>query len=216
MRDQRSIGIILRIYPFTETSLILHWLTADYGRVATIAKGARRPKSPFRGKLDLFFKADITWLRSRSSDLHTLSEISVLENREALRHDLVYLEQAAYCAALLEQTTETDTPLPEMFSLLDSFLNFVPQQAPQPQSVFAFEVKLLDELGLAPDLSRKPLSPGAEQILQKLAKSDWPTIGRLRLSETQSTELRQFLHGFLIYHLGKIPEGHNKALGQGS
>lgn len=216
MRDQRSIGIILRIYPFTETSLILHWLTADYGRVSTIAKGARRTKSPFRGKLDLFFKADITWRCSRSSDLHTLSEINVLENREGLRHELVYLEQAAYCAALLEQTTETDTPLPEMFSLLDSFLNFLPQQPPQAQSVFAFELKLLDELGLSPDLSKKPVSAGAEQILQKLASSDWPTIGRLRLSSAQNTELRQFLHGFLIYHLGKVPEGRNKALGQGS
>jgi DNA repair protein RecO (recombination protein O) len=216
MRDQRSIGIILRLYPFSDTSLIIHWLTAGDGRIATIAKGARRPKSPFRGKLDLFFKADITWFRSRSSDLHILREIGVLENREALRRDLVYLEQAAYCAALLEQTTETDTPLPEVFSLLDSFLNSLPQQPPQAQIVFAFELKLLDELGLMPDLSKKPLTPGAEQILQKLCTSDWPAIARLRLSAPQTTELRQFLHGFLLYHLGKIPEARNKALGQGS
>src|SRR5512146_636153 len=118
---ESSPGLVLRTRPLTETSLIVHWLTPGLGRLATIAKGARRPKSPFRGKLDLYFKADITWLRSRSSDLHTLGEVSVMENREALRHNLVYLEQAAYCAALLEQTTETDTPLPEMFTLMDSF-----------------------------------------------------------------------------------------------
>jgi hypothetical protein len=99
---------------------------------------------------------------------------------------------------------------------LDGVLNFLPQQAPQPQTVFAFELKLLDELGLTPDLSKKPLSPGAEQILQKLAALDWGTIGRLRLSAAQMTELKQFLHGFIVYHLGKIPEVRNKALGQGS
>jgi DNA repair protein RecO (recombination protein O) len=215
MRDQRSIGIVLRVFPFSDTSLITHWLTAEHGRISTIAKGARRPKSPFRGKLDLFFKADITWLRSRGSDLHTLSEINVLENRDALRRDLLCLQQAAYCAALVEQTTETDTPLPEYFSLLDQFLNCLPQQTPQPHAIFAFELKLLGELGLTPELSNKPLSPGAEQILQKLTASDWPAVHRFRLSAAQTVELTQFLHGFMIYHLGKVPEGRHNALGQG-
>ena len=46
---ERATGIVLRTYPLTETSLIIHWLTAELGRLATVAKGARRPKSPFRG-----------------------------------------------------------------------------------------------------------------------------------------------------------------------
>ena len=54
--DETAHGIILRTRPLTETSLIVHWLTADHGRLSTVAKGAKRPKSPFRGKLDLFFE----------------------------------------------------------------------------------------------------------------------------------------------------------------
>ena len=51
---ESATGLILRIRPLTETSLIVHWLTPEFGRVATVAKGARRPKSPFAGKLDIF------------------------------------------------------------------------------------------------------------------------------------------------------------------
>ena len=36
--DERSIGVILRVRPLTETSLIVHWLTPDLGRVATVAR----------------------------------------------------------------------------------------------------------------------------------------------------------------------------------
>src|SRR6185312_16938283 len=74
LMDERATGIILRTRLLTDTSLIVHWLTPDCGRIATAAKGARRPKSPFRGKLDLFFEADFSFARSRRSELHILRE----------------------------------------------------------------------------------------------------------------------------------------------
>jgi DNA repair protein RecO (recombination protein O) len=65
--SERTIGLILRTRPFTETSLIVQWLTADFGRLSTIAKGARRTKSPFAGKLDLYYLAEFSFVRSRRS-----------------------------------------------------------------------------------------------------------------------------------------------------
>ena len=61
------------------------WLTPAEGRLATVAKGARRHKSPFLGKLDLFYQAEFSFARSRRSGLHTLREVRLLETREALR-----------------------------------------------------------------------------------------------------------------------------------
>ncbi|HSU54228.1 MAG TPA: DNA repair protein RecO, partial [Candidatus Dormibacteraeota bacterium] len=98
---ESAAGLVLRTRPLTESSIIVHWLTADLGRLATVAKGAHRPKSPFRGKLDLFYEADFTFARSRRSELHTLREMSLRDTHTALREDLVYLRQASYAAALL-------------------------------------------------------------------------------------------------------------------
>ncbi len=210
---ETATGVVLRTRLLTETSLIIHWLTPALGRLATVAKGARRPKSPFRGKLDLFYLADFSFSRSRRSDLHTLCEVSLREIHRALRQELTYLRQASYCAALIEQATETETPLPAIFALMAGLLQHLPAHPPQPQTIFAFEFKLLTELGLKPDQQKTNLSPGTNQLLKALTAMDWPVLSHLKLSEAQIAELRQFLHGFLIYHLGRIPKGRDTALG---
>jgi DNA repair protein RecO (recombination protein O) len=204
---ESATGLILRTRPLTETSLIVSWLTPDCGRIATVAKGAHRPKSPFRGKLDLFYLADFSFQRSRRSELHTLSEIVLRETHSALRKELSLLQQASYCAALIEQSTETGTPLPAVYELMRNLLHHLPHRSPQPQTIFAFELKLLNDLGLKPDLAKSKLTPGARRITNALLQSDWPALTRLKLSEAQTIELRQFLHGFLIFHLGRIPKG---------
>jgi DNA repair protein RecO (recombination protein O) len=209
---ETATGLVLRTRPLTETSLIVHWLTPALGRLATVAKGARRPKSPFRGKLDLFYLADFSFSRSRRSDLHTLSEVCLRETHCALRQNLAGLRQASYGAELVEQTTESETPLPEIFELMRAFLEALQRPPVQPRTVLAFELKLLDLLGLAPDLEDSRLSAGAAEIVKALANQDWESISRLKATAGQAAEARRFLHGFLLFHLGKVPPSREGAL----
>jgi DNA repair protein RecO (recombination protein O) len=210
--DEHTTGIILRTRLLTETSLIVQWLTPDLGRIATVAKGARRPKSTFRGKLDLFYEADFSFGRSRKSELHNLREIVLQETHAELRKNLGWLQQASYFAALVEQTTETETPLPKVFSLVHECIEALTRTAPSPRTVFAFELKLLEELGLMPDLSAVSIGAGARKVAEALKRSEWNVIARVKLSELQTRELRQFLHGFMIYHLERIPPSRTAAL----
>jgi DNA repair protein RecO (recombination protein O) len=204
--DERSTGIVLRTRLLTESSLIVNWLTPELGRIAMVAKGARRTKSPLRGKIDLFYTAEFTFTRSRRSDLHNLREVNLLKSREALRRELAYLNQGAYCARLIEQTTESETPLPEIYELFATFLDALSAAPPSPMTVLAFEIKLLAELGLSPQEGKTARS--AERLLTP----GWKEVRQLAMSETELRELRQFLHGFLIYHLGKIPPNRAAAL----
>ena len=210
---ENASGLVLRVRPLTETSLIVQWLTPQLGRLATVAKGARRPKSPFRGKLDLFYLADFSFSRSRRSDLHTLREVNLLETHNALREDLGRLRQASYGGSLIEQTTETETPMPELHALMTGFLKHLVRREPHPQNIFSLELKLLGLLGLEPDLEKSQLKPGTRQLVKLLRADDWDATARLKLSDAQISELRQFLHGFLIYHLDRIPRGRAAALG---
>ena len=212
MKVETASGLILRTRLLTETSLIVHWLTPELGRVATVAKGARRAKSPFAGKLDLFYVADFSFSRSRSSDLHNLREVKLHETHGAIRKDIVKLQQAAYAANFLEQATETETPLPQIFEMVRGFLKSLCGQKPSPQNIFAIELKLLHELGLAPNLETARLTLGAKKIVAALLKSGWKNNSRLHLSRAQDAELREWLHGFLIFHLGRLPRGRAAAL----
>ena len=212
--DERSHGLILRTRLLTETSLIVDWLTPELGRVATVAKGARRPKSPFRGKLDLFYEADFSFARSRRSELHNLREVVLIETHARLRQNLGWIQQASYCTAFIEQTTERETPLPEVHGLLTSVLAHLAECPPNSRTLFAFELKMLELLGQQPDLTKSHLAPGTREIARALSATDWEKIRLLKLSEDQVTQLGTFLHGFLIYHLGKLPRGRTAALGR--
>ena len=210
--DERTHGIVLRTRPLTESSLIVHWLTPDFGRIATAAKGARRPKSPFRGKLDLFYRCEFTFARSRRSDLHALREVLIKDMHPSLRRELGWLDQAAYATELIELTTETESPLPELFELYAGFLRHLPTEPPRPRSVFAFEMKLLAELGQFPDLASSNLTSGARQLLSDLTELDWPKLASLKPSTTHIREAQRFLQDFLIFHLGRTPKTRNAAV----
>ena len=212
MSSETATGLILRTRPLTETSLIVRWLTSGAGIVTTVAKGARRPKSPFRGQLDLFYIADFSFVRSRRADLHTLSEVKLIATHAGLRRELEDLEQASYCAKLVEQATEAETPLPGLFERFTAMLDQMPFQPAQPQTVFAFEMKLLADLGLQPDLDQTRLSPVGRELLKSLLELDWPKIASFSLTGAQTAELRQFLNGFLIYNLDRIPKGRAQAI----
>ena len=204
---ESAIGIILRTRPLTETSLIVNWLTAEHGRISTVAKGARRPKSTYAGKLDLFYEAEFSFTRSKRSELHTLRELSLKQTHSPLRLEMGWLQQASYATALIEQTTERDTPLPTIHTLLQGLLAYLPMHPAQPRTVYAFELKLLNELGLHPESEGARLSALTRATIEVLTGADWNDLARMTATAAQARELRQFLHEFLVFHLGRIPKG---------
>src|SRR5207248_9872141 len=80
-------GILLRKRKLSDTSLIVSWCTDSLGIIQTVARGARPPKSPFRGQLDLFFEAELSIAKSRNSKLHTLREVALLGTFDGIRTD---------------------------------------------------------------------------------------------------------------------------------
>lgn len=212
VNEFRTSGIILRTRRLTESSLIVHWLTVDYGRLATVAKGALRPKSAFRGKLDLFHEAELTLIRSRRSDLHTLKEISLRTTHSGLRRDLLALQQASYAAALIEQITETDAPTPELHELLSGLVAALAQTGANDAHTLAFEVKLLASQGLDPnaDLGRAPLP--VQNIIQQLAAGG--DVAAL-LSAAQLRPAIGHLGRLLAYHFDRVPALRAQAFSSG-
>jgi DNA repair protein RecO (recombination protein O) len=210
---ERATGLILRTRRLTETSLIVHWLTPDLGRLATVAKGALRPKSPFRGKLDLFFEADLSFARSRRSDLHTLREVGLRQTHPLLRRDLARLRAAAYAARWIELATETETPLPEVFALMRNLLELLDTKPAAASVVFAFELALLTISGFRPATDQTSLSLGTRKALTRLAAADWAQLDRLKLSEAQVRELERFLRQCLLEAWRTLPPGRTEALG---
>jgi DNA repair protein RecO (recombination protein O) len=141
-------AIVIRLTRLTETSLIVHWCTESLGLVKTVAKGARRPKSPFSGQLDLFFSGEISITRARHSELHTLREVAIRQWREGLRKNYTSTLLAAYCCQLLEAAVEPEHPVPELYDLLKRALDHVDTTVPSVRALRHFETELARLLGV--------------------------------------------------------------------
>jgi len=145
----KTVGTIIRRTALTETSLIVHWCCEEHGIVKTVAKGARRPKSPFAGKLDLFHRCEAEIHRARSGDLHILREVALLSPRLGLRRSYVQTLAASYFVKLVERVSEPETPLPEISALLEKALDYLDEVEVSWRVVERFEARLASVLGVA-------------------------------------------------------------------
>jgi DNA repair protein RecO (recombination protein O) len=143
-----TAAILLRRTKLSDTSYIITWFTEEHGKLKTVAKGARRPKSAFAGKLDLFFESEIAFARSRKSELHTLREAVLINPREGLRTEYRRVQLAAYFIELIELVTEPDHPAPELYDLLKRGLDHLDANPPTKKALLHFESELTRLLGI--------------------------------------------------------------------
>ncbi len=120
-----------------------------------MAKGARRPKTPFAGKLDLFFETEIQIARSRKSTLHTLTEVVIRNPFAGIRQNYLRTQTAAYFVELIELCTERDHHEPELFSLLRRAFSYLDANDPTLRAVSHFETELARIAGVHDTRQRK-------------------------------------------------------------
>lgn len=74
MPAEKTLAIVLRVVEFSETSCIATLFTRDFGKIGALAKGARRPKSPFDSALDLLAVCRIVFIDKSADVLDLLTE----------------------------------------------------------------------------------------------------------------------------------------------
>jgi DNA repair protein RecO (recombination protein O) len=224
-RDHRVAGqpaFVLHSYPYKETSLIIDLFTRDFGRVAVVAKGAKRPHSKLRGVLQTFQPLSASW--SGKSELRTLIDAEWVGGMRPLEKTALLC--GFYLNELLVKLLARDDPHPVLFDHYVSTLNQLAHDEPAQIVLRKFERALLKETGVAADLGRSTntrllLDPAAEYVVdpekgarEVLASDTWPVVSGKTLldmerddygdpaTQAQSKQLMRFL---LAYHLGGAP-----------
>ncbi|MDN2694701.1 DNA repair protein RecO [Janthinobacterium sp. SUN073] len=152
-RDGRITGqpaFVLHSYPHKETSLIVDVFTREYGRIALVAKGAKRPHSQLRGVLQTFQPLQAGWTGK--------SELRILTGAEWVGGMLPLEKTALLCGfylnELLVKLLARDDPHPVLFDHYVATLNQLAHNEPPPIVLRKFERALLKETGVAADLTR--------------------------------------------------------------
>ena len=153
-RADHEPGYVLHTYPYKETSLIVEAFTRRFGRVALLARGARRPRSAMRGVLLSFNPLRFGW--SGASDLANLVSV---EWAGALRPLAGRgLMCGFYLNELLLRLVPRDDPHEALFDAYADALGRLSSGEPAGPVLRAFEKRLLAGLGYAPLLERDAAS----------------------------------------------------------
>jgi len=154
---EKTEAIVLRVAPFSRTSRIVNWLTPGHGRVATLLKGAQRPKSIFLGQVDLFYTCELLFYQRERNGLHIARECTALSTRPQLRTDWRACACASYVCDFISRVGTSGTHEHELYVLAATMLDFLSTTTPRPQLTFWFELQLMAGLGLAPQLRHCPM-----------------------------------------------------------
>src|SRR5215813_11172088 len=149
-RDEQP-AFVLHTYPYRETSAIVETFTAGYGRVALVARGAKRTRSELRSVLQAFQPLTLSW--SGTGELKTLI-------RAEWRGVLPLVGGSAllcgfYLNELLLKLVPREDPHPKLFEQYEAALSRLANGAEQAPVLRAFELQLLAELGYALPLTHE-------------------------------------------------------------
>jgi DNA repair protein RecO (recombination protein O) len=122
--------------------------------VSAIAKGVRRTRSRFGGRLEPYFRLHMVLYEGRS-ELLTVTSAQTISGHPRLREDAAALDSAARACDAVGRLFETAEPHPGVFALLCNELALLDAQAGQATHAnqLAFRLKLLLAAGLAPQLA---------------------------------------------------------------
>jgi len=166
MASEKTTGIVLRVIPFSETSCIVTLFTRDFGKVTTMAKGARRPKSPFEAALDVLALCRIVFLNKNSDAMGLLTEAKLERRFRSATRSLDRLYAGYYIIELLNSLTDDGDPHPELFELSAQVIKQIDSTEITEEEVglalLNYELKMLGILGHLPMLT-KCVSCGREK-----------------------------------------------------
>jgi len=150
----RTEGIVLRSYPFRDTSKIAVLYSPKFGKLGLVAKGARRPKSIFGGSLEPITYVKVTFYHRENRELHTLSQAEVVEPFREVKEDIGLLGYASAACELVLKLTPPESPNPSLFRALSDVLREMGRRRKGEVLLWWFELRAAEALGYRPEFGR--------------------------------------------------------------
>lgn len=149
-RQENQPAYVLHTYPFRETSLVVEAFSLNFGRVALVARGARRPRSAVRGLMQAFQPLSLAWFGK--SELRTLHAAEWQGGQPLLNGNALIC--GFYLNELLLKLLPRDDPHEQLFLYYRDTLQELARNPDLAGVLRRFETRLLQELGYAPLLDR--------------------------------------------------------------
>ena len=209
-------AIVLRSIRYGEADRILHLYSRERGRLGAIAKGVRRVKSRFGGRLEPLFRVDLI-LHEGRGELCTVTSAETIDAHPSLRERRHALERATQACDAVLRLLDSQEPNRAAYNLLCRELRLLDadEAAATRAQALAFRLKLLLAAGFSPELGACA-SCGEREHLGAFSASAGGVV--CPGCEAGSFPLDADAHAFLVEALGRPlaehPAAPDRALGQ--
>jgi DNA repair protein RecO (recombination protein O) len=207
----KTEGIVVRSLRYGEADRILHLYTPRRGKIGAIAKGVRRTRSRFGGRLEPFFRLDLV-LHEGRGELLTVTSAKTISGHPRLREDGAALDTAARACDAVARLFDTTEPHPDVYNLLCNELALLdadPARAGHANQL-AFRLKLMLAAGFAPQLAACA-SCGEREHLVGFSGAAGGVV--CPACEAGAFALDEDAHAFLVDALG-LPLAQTPAAGE--
>jgi DNA repair protein RecO (recombination protein O) len=212
----KTEGIVLRSLRYGEADRVLHLYTPDRGRIGAIAKGVRRARSRFGGRLEPFFRLKLVLWESRS-ELLTVTGAETVAAHPRLREDAAALDGAARACDAVARVFDDGEPHAGVYHLLANELALLDREPARAgrANALAFRLKLLLAAGFAPQLAACASCGEADHLVGFSGAAGGVVCAAC---EGSAFALDQEAHDFLVAALARplveAPEASPRALAQ--
>jgi DNA repair protein RecO (recombination protein O) len=212
----KSDAIVLRSLRYGEADRILHLYTPDRGRLSAIAKGVRRSKSRFGGRLEPYFRLRLVLYQGRS-ELLTVTSAETLDGHGRLRGHGGALDNASRACDAVGRLFGDGDPHRGVYHLLANqlaLLDVDPARATRANAL-AFRLKLLLAAGFAPQLAACAGCGEGEHLVGFSGAAGGVVCSACEASAfALGQEAHDFLVGALARPLAEAPDAPSRALAQ--
>jgi DNA repair protein RecO (recombination protein O) len=225
----KTEAIVLRSIRYGEADRVLHLYTAARGRLGAIAKGSRRPRSRFGGRLEPFFRLDLV-LHEGRGDLATVTAAHTVDGHPHLRANGPALGAAARACDAVLRLLDSAEPNPAAYNLLCRYLALLDGQetlaaggesaldvdgAAGLATALAFRLKLALSAGFAPELTSCARCGEADELHAFSGAAGGVVCGACQRDGFEmSAEAHRFMLDALGRPLARAPEATSRALRQ--
>ncbi len=210
----KTDAIVLRSLRYGEADRILHLYTPMRGRVGAIAKGVRRTRSRFGGRLEPFSRVRLVCHEGRG-ELLTITAVETLDAYARLRDQAATLDSAARACDAVARVFETEEPHLAVYNLLANELALLAADAKKAThaNALAFRLKLLVTAGLAPSLGACASCGSLEHLVGYSPQAGGVVCNACEASSfPMARETHEFMTGALASPLAQTPAASPRAL----
>ncbi|MFH1309119.1 MAG: DNA repair protein RecO [Candidatus Omnitrophota bacterium] len=152
MAVQKAEGIILKKYFLRETSYIIVAFTKEFGKIKGVIKGIRAPYPQFAGNFEIFTQCRLLFYKKKKKAMDLITQCETLDFFLPIRKDIERLTYANYFIELVNVVTNEYDVNEEIYRILTESLKLLASKISARRAARIFELKLLNVLGLNPQM----------------------------------------------------------------